>query len=181
MSPAEKQELALATTRRRPAPHGFAQVLKDPMIYLMAAAYFCIIGGIYLVNFWLPEMLKTSGVSDAMPLGFYSAIPFITATVGMFLVGRSSDHSKERRWHSAIPALVSAASLAAAAMTSNSLGLLLLFISIATAGMWMAYTVFWSIPSRYLKGISAAGGKLSGKPSADGRRHGRRRVSPRRD
>jgi nitrate/nitrite transporter NarK len=76
----------------------------------------------------------------------------------MFLVSRSSDRSKERRWHSAIPALVSALSLGAALMTSDKVGISLFFISVATAGMWMAYTVFWSIPSSYLKDRSAAGG-----------------------
>ncbi len=31
-------------------------------------------------------------------------------------------------------------------------------MTIATAMMWAAYTVFWAIPSQYLKGDAAAGG-----------------------
>jgi nitrate/nitrite transporter NarK len=34
----------------------------------------------------------------------------------------------------------------------------LLFMTIATAMMWVSYTVFWAIPSAYLKGDAAAGG-----------------------
>lgn len=30
--------------------------------------------------------------------------------------------------------------------------------TVATTAMWMAYTVFWAIPSTYLKGPAAAGG-----------------------
>ncbi len=31
-------------------------------------------------------------------------------------------------------------------------------MSVATAGIWSAYTVFWAMPSEYLKGQAAAGG-----------------------
>jgi len=31
-------------------------------------------------------------------------------------------------------------------------------IAVATALMWGAYTVFWAVPSQYLKGEAAAGG-----------------------
>ncbi|MGH8782878.1 MFS transporter [Paraburkholderia sp.] len=158
LTPAEKLQLAAEVSQPQVEPHGFMRIVADPRVYLMAAAYFCIICGIYLINFWLPELLKSSGVTDPMQLGVYSAIPFVAATVGMFVMGRRSDHRNERRWHSAIPALVSGLSLMATVWTGPSLGASLLSITVATASMWMAYTVFWAIPPAYLKGASAAGG-----------------------
>ncbi|WP_414449112.1 MFS transporter [Burkholderia sp. 22PA0099] len=141
-----------------PVRHGFARMLTDPRIYLMAAAYFCIICGIYLINFWLPALLKSNGVTDPARLGAYSAIPFAFAALGMFVIGKRSDRRNERRWHSAVPALVSALALAVAAWMASGLVSVLASITVATASMWMAYTVFWAIPPAYLKGTSAAGG-----------------------
>jgi MFS family permease len=140
------------------AHHSFGQIARDPRVYLMAIAYFCVICGIYTVNFWLPTILKADGVTDTMQIGLYSTIPYIAAVIGMYLGGRSSDRHGERRWHSAVPALVGAVSLAVATLASGHLVMSLLFMTIATAMMWVSYTVFWAIPSAYLKGDAAAGG-----------------------
>lgn len=140
------------------AHHSFGQIARDPRVYLMAIAYFCVICGIYTVNFWLPTILKADGVTDTMQIGLYSTIPYIAAVIGMYLGGRSSDRHGERRWHSAAPALIGAVALAVATLASGHLVMSLLFMTVATAMMWVSYTVFWAIPSAYLKGDSAAGG-----------------------
>jgi len=89
--------------------HSFAQVAKDPRVYLLALPYFCFICGIYAVSFWLPSIIKSAGVSDTMEIGLYSAIPYVAAAIAMTLVGRSSDRRGERRYHSAVPALIGSA------------------------------------------------------------------------
>ena len=43
-------------------------------------------------------------------------------------------------------------------MSSGNLAISLLCMTIATAMMWTAYTVFWAIPPEYIKGPAAAGG-----------------------
>lgn len=138
--------------------HSFAQVAKDPRVYLMAVPYFCFICGIYAVSFWLPSIIKAAGVKDTMQIGLYSAIPYVAAAIAMTVVGRSSDRHGERRYHSAIPALIGSLTLALATVYSAQLAVSLTCITIATAMMWVAYTVFWAMPSDYLKGDSAAGG-----------------------
>lgn len=142
-------------------PHGthrsFMQVAADPKVYLMGIAYFCVICGIYAVNFWLPTILKADGLTSPMEIGMYSAIPFLVSMIAMVVVGYSSDKRGERRWHSVVPAVVGTVALALAAST-NHLAASLVCMTIATAGMWVAYTVFWAIPSDYLKGEVAAGG-----------------------
>jgi MFS family permease len=154
----EKQLLAENLGKPAVAHYSFGQVVRDPRIYLMAVAYFCVICGIYTVNFWLPTILKADGVSDTVQIGYYSTIPYIAAVVGMYLFGRSSDRLRERRWHSAVPALLGAVSLLVAALAGGHLAMSLVFMTIATAMMWASYTVFWAIPSDYLKGEVAAGG-----------------------
>ncbi|OLL28382.1 MFS transporter [Burkholderia sp. SRS-W-2-2016] len=138
--------------------HSFRHVLRDGRVWLMAFAYFCIICGLYAVNFWLPSILKSAGVTNPASIGLYASIPYITAIIGMTVFGRSSDRFRERRFHSALPTLVGALGLAAAAASVGHLTMSLTCLAIATMGMWAAYTVFWAIPSDYLKGDVAAGG-----------------------
>lgn len=138
--------------------HSFAQVARDPKVYLLAFPYFTMICGLYAISFWLPTILKTVGVTDLMQIGLYSMVPYIAAAVAMVVIGRRSDRLRERRLHSAIPALIAALALGAAMLDQSSLALALLFMTIATAMMWAGYTVFWAIPSQYLKGDAAAGG-----------------------
>lgn len=138
--------------------HSFAQVARDPKVYLLAFPYFTMICGLYAISFWLPTILKTVGVTDLMQIGLYSMVPYIAAAIAMVVIGRRSDRLRERRLHSAIPALIAAVALGAAMLDQSSLALALTFMTIATAMMWAGYTVFWAIPSQYLKGDAAAGG-----------------------
>lgn len=137
--------------------HSFKEVARDPRVYLLGAAYFCLICGIYTLGFWLPTLIRDAGVADVMSIGLYSAVPYIVAVIAMQLYSRHSDRLAERRWHTAVPAFISALTLAASTLFSGQLGMSLLLITAATTTVWMAYTVFWAIPSQHFKGPAAAG------------------------
>lgn len=157
---AEEKALLAADldTRGAQQKHAFAQVLRDPAIYGMALTYFCLICGIYAVSFWLPTLLKIAGVQDTMEIGLYSAIPYLAAALFMLWFARSSDRMQERRWHTLVPALMAGVALCVATAAPTQFALSLTAITLATGFMWAAYTVFWAIPSQYLKGEAAAGG-----------------------
>ncbi|EHU2105344.1 TPA: MFS transporter [Acinetobacter baumannii] len=140
------------------AHSSFRAALKDPRIYLMAFGYFCLICGIYSMSFWLPSLIRDSGVNDLMSIGFLSAIPYIAAIIFMQIFGRTSDIYNERRWHTSIPAFIAAISLAISTVFTDNLLISLIFLSLGTAFIWSAYTVFWAIPAQYLQGTAAAGG-----------------------
>jgi nitrate/nitrite transporter NarK len=75
----------------------------------------------------------------------------------MFVIGRSSDRTGERRWHCAVPAAVGAVALAVAALTADSFVLSFAALTLGTAALYCSYTVFWSIPSSLFRGTGAAG------------------------
>ncbi|NTX20844.1 MFS transporter [Burkholderia cepacia] len=154
----EKRMLAAELHAPGAGHHSFGQVLRDPRVYLLAFAYFTIICGIYAVSFWLPSILKADGVTDTMQIGLYSMIPYVCAAIAMIVIGRRSDRRGERRFHSAVPALIGAIALAVATTANGNLVISLVGMTIATSMIWAAYTVFWAIPSQYLKGDAAAGG-----------------------
>lgn len=137
--------------------HSFKQVIKDPRVFLLGAAYFTLICGIYTLGFWLPTIIRDAGVADVMSIGLYSAIPYVIAIIAMQLYSRRSDRHGERRWHTAIPTLIAAVTLGASTFFSTDLVLSMILITVATATAWMAYTVFWAIPSQHFTGPAAAG------------------------
>jgi sugar phosphate permease len=138
--------------------HSFRAVLRDPKTYVLACAYFCIIFAIYALSFWLPAVLKAQGINDTMQLGWYAGIPYVAAAIGMYLIGRRSDRLGERRYHCAVPAGLGALLLLLFPFAEGHLMLALALLTGATAAMFMAYTVFWTMPSEHIKGDAAAGG-----------------------
>src|SRR5271165_2639379 len=83
----------------------FSRVLRNPSVWVLGAIYFCIQCGVYSINFWLPTIIKSSGIANPMTIGWLSAIPYLAASVFMVVVGRSADARRERRWHLAVPML----------------------------------------------------------------------------
>lgn len=158
LSDDEKLLLHSETVPAQHRGHSFKDVLRSPRVYVLAIAYFCLIFPIYAISFWLPTLLKDQGVNDTIRLGWYAAIPYVAAAFGMYFAGRRSDRVGERRYHCAIPALGAATCLIAAILADGNLALTLVAMTAGTACLWMAYTVFWAIPSQLIKGSAAAGG-----------------------
>ena len=136
----------------------FSTALRDPRVYVLAIGYFCLISGIYSVSFWLPTILQGAGVESTFEIGVYSALPYLLAAIFMVALSLSSDRLQERRWHSVLSAAASAIALAVAAFSIQNFIVVLISISLATALVWSAYTVFWALPPEYLQGTAAAGG-----------------------
>jgi nitrate/nitrite transporter NarK len=158
LSEAERRALEAEVGAAAAHATSFRDVLKDRRVYGLAFAYFCIIASIYAISFWLPAILKAQGVASLITLGWYTAIPYVAGAVGMVYMGRRSDRVGERRFHSAGPAAAAALLLAACAFAGIHLSISLTLLTLVTAALWMAYTVFWAIPSEYIKGPAAAGG-----------------------
>ncbi len=132
--------------------------LSNPRVVLLAALYFCVIMGLYGIAFWLPQLIRTMGVEDAGRIGLLSAVPYGVAAIAMVLVGRSSDRRGERRWHLVGGALAGVAGLVVAGMFSTTLSIGLAAMTLATVGVLSAAPLFWTLPTGFLRGASAAAG-----------------------
>ena len=124
----------------------------------MALIYFSFIMGLYGVSFWLPQLIKTMGVKDVFNVGLLTAIPYGFAAVVMLLVGRSSDRSGERRWHTALMAIMGGVGLIFAGLFSDSTVIGIAALSIATAGILTSLPMLWTMPTAFLGGAAAAAG-----------------------
>jgi ACS family tartrate transporter-like MFS transporter len=114
--------------------------------------------GLYWMSFWMPQVLKSLSSSYSNTLvGFLVVIPQLVGLVGMVLVSRSSDRSLERRFHTAIPAIVGGTALLMLTMTHSPTASIVL-LSLMAAGIYSFIAPFFTLPSEFLSGISAASG-----------------------
>ena len=131
---------------------------KHPLVWLLAIVYFGSSMGQYGFGFWLPSIIKATGVANPLDIGLLSAIPYAFGIVAMILVGRHSDKTGERRWHYSASALVAAAGLIGAVIWSDNTPVAMVALSIASMGLQCLAPVFWTLPTALLGGGAPAAG-----------------------
>lgn len=140
-----------------PRHSSFVEALKDHRIYALCYVYFSIATGIYLIGFWLPHLLRSTGNFAPWQLGLVVAIPYVCAAVTMVVVGAHSDRTGERRFHLATLGTIGTISIALATQSSNVFIVVVLF-SIAASAVLTMPALFWALSAKFLTGVAAAGG-----------------------
>ncbi len=138
--------------------HSLGQVFKNAQVWFMAAIYFCFIMGLYGVSFWLPQLIKATGVKNVLDVGLLTAIPYSLAAVSMVLASRSSDRTGERRWHTAVAGFAGGLGLLLSGLFSQDVVLAMGALSLATMGILSSLPLFWTLPTALLRGGAAAAG-----------------------
>ncbi|NVO15427.1 MAG: MFS transporter [Rhodoplanes sp.] len=159
-----EQERAIVTARlaedRAHPTHrlqaALGPALLDGRVWLLGAAYFGIVVGLYGVGLWLPQITRGLGFSITQ-VGLLTAVPYLVSAGAMLVWGRHSDAKGERVWHVALPVLLSAAGLLAAIAVPSGLPELFA-LGIATVGIYMTLGPFWGLPPIFLTRTAAAGG-----------------------
>ncbi|HAV4855137.1 TPA: MFS transporter [Acinetobacter baumannii] len=152
-----KQELA-QDNQHKEGHASVKEFIADKRLWLLAGIYFCVVMGQYAITFWLPTLIRNSGISDNWHIGLLSSLPYMCAIVVMILAGRSGDHFQERRWHLIIPMCAGAIALTFATLFASNLTLSLICLCIAASGVLTASSLFWMLPTNFLGGVSAAAG-----------------------
>ncbi|MES2162917.1 MAG: MFS transporter [Pseudomonadota bacterium] len=151
-------ERAIVADSRHQQRLPLAQVFRSGTVWLLALVYFLFVMGLYGVSFWLPQLIKNSGVKDVFDIGLLTAIPYSVAALAMVLAARHSDRSGERRWHAAAAAVAGALGLVVATVYSDNTVVAMVALSVATAGILSTFPIFWSLPTALLGGAAAAAG-----------------------
>lgn len=138
--------------------HNFGAALKSPVIWLLCAILLTMNTGFYGLSFWLPSIIQATGLKNVYHVGLLSALPYVVA--GAFIVANAvhSNRTGERRFHAAIPAGCAGIALILSAAWASQLGLSLLTMSIAAAGIIGVTPLFWIFSGRALTGAAAAAG-----------------------
>ena len=104
LRPAEREWLTTKMESERQAratvgEHAFSAALRSPKVWLLAAIYFLNTLVTYGVFLWLPKIVRDLSGSGGWKLSVLTSIPFVAALIGMFVIGRHSDRTRERKKH----------------------------------------------------------------------------------
>jgi len=158
LSPEEKTALTtlLAAETRERVRTGTWAVIKDARVLICGAIQFGFTLGSYGVLFWLPQIIKASGVSNLM-VSVLTAIPYLFATAAMIWWALLVDKSGKKINNLTLACGLGAAGLVFSVL-SGSLVVGLIGMTIGLIGITSARAIFWSIPTRFMTGIGAASG-----------------------
>src|SRR3974390_272170 len=130
--------------------------LKDYRVLLLAMIQFSYTIGSYGVAIFLPLILKTHGLGD-MGIGWLTALTNVAACAGMLIWASFIDRSGKSIFHLAMTCLVSGLGLVLAILTGSFIPAYI-GLTIAVVGTNTSRAVLWTIPTRFLTGLAAAGG-----------------------
>jgi MFS transporter, ACS family, tartrate transporter len=144
--------------RRAATGHtSLARSLRSGRVWLLCSVYFLNTVVTYGIFLWLPKIFtEAAGGRQSFTLSLLTALPFCAALVAMFLVGRHSDRTGERKFHVAACTMTAAVGLLLAVTFSNNLWLVVLSFTLSQVGQRSVQGVFWSIPPIFLGGTAAA-------------------------
>ena len=130
--------------------------LTDIRVLTLAIVYFGTSAGLYSLNIWSPQFIKSFGLTT-LQIGFINAIPAALSIVAMIQWARHSDKTKERTWHVVSACLFACVGFVLAG-SAHSLPLAIFALVIANIGISSCKPPLWSIPSLFLRGPAAAAG-----------------------
>jgi D-galactonate transporter len=161
LAPAEKA-LVIANIEREghtKTHSSVSGVFRSGRVWLLALVFFFVCMGQFTFGFWLPSIIKATGVKSLLDVGLLSAIPYAFGIVTMITVGRHSDKTGERRWHYALGAFFCCAGLVSSALWgSTSTVFAVTALTLGCMGLQSLPAIFWTFPTAMLGGMAAAAG-----------------------
>ncbi|HBY28515.1 MAG TPA: MFS transporter [Bradyrhizobium sp.] len=151
-----KGKLDAEVAAKQAAKHfTFLEALSSSKVLALSAIYFGFVASLYGMQFWLPQIVKAFGLTNAQT-GFVTAIPYAFGTVAMILWARRSDATRERVFHVGAPLLLTALALAVSSYITDPT-MTMVVLTVAAIGVFCTFAVFWTLPTAWLAGTAAAG------------------------
>jgi len=131
-------------------------------VLALATVYFGMIYGQYALGFFLPTIIKGFQQQyhvrySLTQIGLITAIPYLIGGVAMVLWARHVARTNVSVWHVVIPSVVGGVAIPIALYLSSPF-LAMVAVSVCAAGALSAMPAFWSLPTAFLSGASAAVG-----------------------
>jgi len=144
--------------KAKPVHASLWRVLLTREVALLALIYFVIKMASYGINFWMPHLIKSSGVQSVFWVGMLSSLPYIVACIGMIWLTRLSDRTGERKKYLVMCLALAAVGYLLACLFSGSSWAMMMALVLATAGTFIAIPIFWTIPQSTFSGLAIASG-----------------------
>ncbi|QKJ88614.1 MFS transporter [Paramixta manurensis] len=153
-----KEDLEQETKNSPPTELRWWKILANKHVLYLAITYVWIVMAIYGITFWMPTLIKgfQNHFSNTV-IGFLVVIPTLVGGVAMLVNGWHSDKTMERKWHVVTVVLIGALGMFLLAMTTNT-WLSMLWLCLISVAAYGYIAVWWTIPTAFLTGLSAAVG-----------------------
>ncbi len=152
-----RDTIAAENRRAGKVEHGNPlRALADGRVLLLALTFVGFPLAAYGLSYWLPTVVKGFGVSNTMN-GFINILPWLVTAVALWWVPRHSEQVGEKTWHIVIPVAIGAACLVGSVVVPGDVAKFAL-LCVAAACIFSAQPIFWTLPSSFLSGASAAAG-----------------------
>ncbi|MCO1373177.1 MFS transporter [Burkholderia multivorans] len=138
--------------------HSIGAAFRNPHVWLLTFILLTFNTGFYGLAFWLPSIIRASGVQSPLSIGLLTAIPYLSAVVAMLWNAAHSRRTGERRLHAAIPAGIGGVGLMLSAFFASNVPLSILFLTISTCAILGLMPIYWTFPGHILAGTAAAAG-----------------------
>jgi sugar phosphate permease len=103
----ERNLAAEQARHKKTGADSWLTIFKEPLVWLLMIGFGSSQIILYGLTLWLPTIFKSYSQVSGMMVGVLSGAPFVMSMVGVYYItSRSDKHHQERRWHAAIPMIV---------------------------------------------------------------------------
>jgi MFS family permease len=146
----------IASERRDNEQRHLWAAISDKRVLVLTLSQFGFTAGSYGVGIWLPQIIKNAGLSN-LEIGFLTGACYVIASVAMIAWAMWVDRTGKKIDNLTLACVVATVGLFLA-ITSSNVWISLSWITLALIGITSARAIFWTIPTRFLTGMAAAGG-----------------------
>lgn len=150
------------TSKGGTAHHSIKSAFRNGKVWLLGAVYFGLVYGFYTLAFFLPTIIagfeQDFGAKlDLFQRSIITAIPYLPATVALYLWSRYAGKRGVKPWHVALPAAIGAVSIPLA-LFAGSPAATIAVVTVTACSIFAAFPLAWTLPTRFLTGAAAATG-----------------------
>ncbi|MGC0866163.1 MFS transporter [Pantoea agglomerans] len=147
-------------TKTQTGHQGVRSILGNRRVWMLCLIYFGFIYGLYALAFFLPTIIggfqqQFGTTFNVMQKGLITGVPYLIAAVVMFFWSRDASRRGCKTWHIAIPAVTGGISVPLALFMDSPFTTIMV-IAITASSIFAALPNFWTLPTQFLTGASAA-------------------------
>lgn len=151
-----KNNLEQDSRETKPGYSSIWRVLFTPEVAALAAIYFTVKMASYGMNFWMPNLIAKSGIDGQLTIGLLTALPYVAACIAMVVITRRADASGNRRGALIGCVLMASLGYVIACGFYEVPVAMLIGLTLATIGSFVAVPLFCTIPQTVFSGIGLA-------------------------
>ncbi|MEO8372830.1 MAG: MFS transporter [Candidatus Solibacter sp.] len=134
----------------------FWLAFRDPSTLLLGTVFFLIVTGNQAMIYFLPSITENMKGMSVTVKTLVTMTPYLLSVCGILWNGLSSRRTGERRWHTALPILLTATAWFCAILAGDRVALAITFFGLAGFVGQAYLPVFWTLPTGFLGKDAAA-------------------------